>query len=148
VNRGSEQRKGGRIAASENSEPESPTKDVSGLLGMNTERVSHKRQSKILRVVRSVPLLLDGHSDTTNGARFLSRLNTVGDAVNIVLPCSTAGVVSVVEKSASNSCGRCIPSLLVASPLAEKGGLAPSITANQARVSMWATIIGVVLDTR
>ena len=35
---------------------------------------------------------------------------------------------------ANDSCGRCIFSLLAASPLAEEGGLAPSITANQDRV--------------
>ena len=47
------------------------------------------------RVVRSVPLLPDGHSATTNSARFLSRLNTIGGVVSIVLPRPTAEVVSM-----------------------------------------------------
>ena len=47
------------------------------------------------QVVRSVPLLPDGHSVTTDGARFLSRLNTViiRDVVRIVLPDSPVWVV-------------------------------------------------------
>jgi hypothetical protein len=36
---------------------------------------------------------------------------------------------------ASNPCGRCTPSLLAASPLAQEGGLAPSITANPREAS-------------
>ncbi len=49
------------------------------------------------RVVRSVPLLPGGHSATIDGARFLSRLNIVKTVVSILLPCLTAGVVSVAE---------------------------------------------------
>jgi len=50
------------------------------------------------QVVRSVPLLPDGHSTTTDGARFLSRLNTVitvtvRDVMSIVLPDSPVWVV-------------------------------------------------------
>jgi len=50
-----------------------------------------------LGVVRSAPLLPNGHSATTDGARFLSRLNTVEDVVSIVLRSSTAGVVRMAE---------------------------------------------------
>ncbi len=49
------------------------------------------------RVVRSVPLLPDGHSATIDGARFFSRLNIVKSVVSIVLLFLTAGVVSVAE---------------------------------------------------
>ena len=46
------------------------------------------------QAVRSVPLLPDGHSATTDSARFLSRLSTIGSEGSIVLPTSTAGVLS------------------------------------------------------
>ena len=55
-----------------------------------------------LRVVRSVPLLPDRHSATSDDARFLSRLNTAGSVVSIVLPCSLAAVVSVPNRAANN----------------------------------------------
>jgi len=124
-----------------------------------TQRVSLAHQNAVLgtapdsaggfpsRAVRSVPLLPIGHSATPNGVRFLSsferpnsfvmtkrrsrfepRSNTVGDVVSIVLPLSTAGVVRDKER-ASNSRGRCIPSLLASSTLAEEGALAPPIIA-------------------
>ena len=62
------------------------------------------------RVVRSVPLLPDGHSATTDGARFLSRLNTVTvavavtvrDVVSIVLSYSTVWVVNVPMNAQTN----------------------------------------------
>jgi hypothetical protein len=54
------------------------------------------------RVVRSVPLLPDGHSATTDGARLLSRLNTVRDVVSIVLPRSTAEVLRVWTVTETN----------------------------------------------
>jgi predicted transcriptional regulator len=50
------------------------------------------------QAVRTVPLLPNGHSTTTDSARFLSRLNSIGSVASIVLPSSTAGVVSVAEK--------------------------------------------------
>jgi len=65
---------------------------------------------------------------TKRRSRFEPRSNTVGDVVSIVLPLSTAGVVRGRER-ASNSRGRCIPSLLASSTLAEEGALAPSIIA-------------------
>jgi hypothetical protein len=49
--------------------------------------------------VRSVPFLPVGHSATPDGARFLSRLNTAGDVVSIVLPRSTEWVVSVRNRA-------------------------------------------------
>ena len=58
-----------------------------------------------LQVVRSVPLLPVGHSTTTDDARFLSRLNTVGDVVSIVLPRSTARVVKPRNKAEENDDG-------------------------------------------
>jgi hypothetical protein len=48
------------------------------------------------RVVRSVPLLPDGHSATRDGARFLSRLNTVAVVVSIVLSITTIRIVNVL----------------------------------------------------
>ena len=78
------------------------------------------------RVVRSVPLLPDGHSATTDGARFLSRLNTAGDVVSIVLPHLTAGVVSVVEKMQVTRAGAVSPPYSVRfAHSVEEGGLAP-----------------------
>ena len=62
-----------------------------------------------LRVVRSVPLLPNGHSATTDGTRFLSRLNTVRDVVSIVLPRSTVWVVSVVENLQATRAGAVSP---------------------------------------
>jgi hypothetical protein len=44
------------------------------------------------RVGWSVPLLPDGHSATTDGARFSSRVNTVSDVVTIGLSRSTVWV--------------------------------------------------------
>ena len=58
-----------------------------------------------LQLVRSVPLLPVGHSTTTDDARFLSRLNTVGDVVSIVLPRSTARVVKLRNKAEENDDG-------------------------------------------
>ena len=54
------------------------------------------------RVGRSVPLLPDGHSATTDGARFLSRLNTASNVVSIVLPHSTVWVVNVLMNAQTN----------------------------------------------
>ena len=45
------------------------------------------------QVVRSVPLLPTGHSATTDGARFFSRLNTTGGVTSIVLLILTVGTV-------------------------------------------------------
>ena len=59
---------------------------------------------------------------TKRRSRFEPRSNTVGDVVSIVLPLSTAGVVRGRER-ASNSRGRCIPSLLAPSTLADEGAL-------------------------
>ena len=61
------------------------------------------------RVVWSVPLLPDGHSTTTDSARFLSRLNTVGDVVSIVLLRLAAVVVSVAENVFANRAGAVSP---------------------------------------
>ena len=55
-----------------------------------------------LQVVRSVPLLPVGHSATTDDARFLSRLNTAGNVVSIVLPRSGTGVVKPQNKAEEN----------------------------------------------
>ena len=58
-----------------------------------------------LQVVWSVPLLPVGHSATTDDARFLSRLNTAGDVVSIVLTRLTAGVVKPRNKAEENDDG-------------------------------------------
>ena len=47
------------------------------------------------RVVRSVPLLPIGHSAIYDGARFLSRLNTVAVVVSIVLSITTSRILNV-----------------------------------------------------
>jgi hypothetical protein len=77
-------------------------------------------------VVRSVPLLPDGHSATTDGARFLSRLNTVRSAVCIVLPTVKHRVVNmlvkVCEQTMTALCPRPTPSLRSG---VENGGLVP-----------------------
>ena len=65
-----------------------------------------------LRVVRSVPLLPVGHSTTTTGARFVSRLNTGHIAASVLLPDSTTTVVRVWRTVNVNEDGGCIPSLL------------------------------------
>ena len=57
------------------------------------------------QVVRSVPLLPVGPSATTDDARFLSRLNTAGDVVSIILPRSTARVVKPWNKAEENDDG-------------------------------------------
>jgi predicted component of type VI protein secretion system len=81
------------------------------------------------RVVRSVPLLPNGHSATTDSARFLSsferriasfvmtkrlrrfepRLNTVGDVVSLVLPSSTGRVVNVADTVQTTRAGAVSP---------------------------------------
>ena len=77
-------------------------------------------------VVRSVPLLPVRHSATTAVARFLSRLNNAGRVASVLLPSSTAGVSKAMPYSGSETDeGRCIPSPLAPSALAEEGGLAP-----------------------
>ena len=58
-----------------------------------------------LQVVWSVPLLPVGHSATNDDARFLSRLNTAGDVVSIVLTRLTAGVVKPRNKVEENDDG-------------------------------------------
>ena len=50
------------------------------------------------RVVRSVPLLSNGHSTTRDGARLFSRLNTAGSVVSIALPSMTRRVVNITMK--------------------------------------------------
>jgi hypothetical protein len=55
-----------------------------------------------LQAVRSVPLLPVRHSATTAVARFLSRLNNAGDVASILLPHSTAGVVTVAGRAVSS----------------------------------------------
>jgi len=86
-----------------------------------------------LQVVRSVPLLPVGHSTTTDDARFLSRLNTVGDVVSIVLPRSTARVVKLRNKAEENDDGAVsppyslvLPTAVESSTLVEGGGVAPA----------------------
>ena len=86
-----------------------------------------------LEVVRSVPLLPVGHSTTTDDARFLSRLNTAGDVVSIVLPRSTARVVKPRNKAEENDDGAVsppyslvLPTAVGSSTLVEGGGLAPA----------------------
>jgi len=70
---------------------------ASELVGTDPTAVPDSAGDFPSRVVRSVPLLPDGHSATIDGARFLSRLNTVEDVVSIVLPPLTARVVNVAE---------------------------------------------------
>ena len=62
-----------------------------------------------LGVVWSVPLLPVGHSATTDGACLFSHLNTVGGVVSIVLPSSSARVVSVAENVQSTRAGAVSP---------------------------------------
>ncbi len=62
-----------------------------------------------LRVVRSVPLLPNGHSAIPDGARLLSRLNTAGSVVSIVLPASTARVVKSPQTVNVNYAGAVSP---------------------------------------
>ena len=62
-----------------------------------------------LQVVRSVPLLPAGHLATTDDARFLSRLNTAGDVVSIVLCCSTVGVSKCGGGRVCEPCGAVFP---------------------------------------
>ncbi|MFB6223701.1 MAG: bacteriorhodopsin [Haloarcula sp.] len=66
---------------------------VSELAGTSPTAVPDSAGDFPLQEVWSVPLLPVGYSTTTDDARFLSRLNTVGSVVSIVLPRSTAGVV-------------------------------------------------------
>ena len=67
---------------------------VSELAGTGPPAVPDSAGDFPSQAVRSVPLLPDGHSATTDSARFLSRLNTIGSVASIVLPTSTAWVVS------------------------------------------------------
>ncbi|SIR72552.1 hypothetical protein SAMN05421858_3446 [Haladaptatus litoreus] len=86
-----------------------------------------------LQVVRSVPLLPDGHSTTTSDARFLSRLNTGRIAVSVLLPYSTARVVRLWRTVKVTKDGGRIPSLLarVARSL-RKGAYPPAFQLNKA----------------
>ena len=78
------------------------------------------------QAVRSVPLLPVGHSATTAGARFLSRLNTGGGMASIVLSLSTAGVLNVAETVFASRAGAVSPPYSAPSGRSvEEGGLAP-----------------------
>ena len=77
-----------------------------------------------LRVVRSVPLLPDGHSATTDSARVFLRLNTVESVVSIVLRVFGTHEDNTMQMNYfETKDGGCIPSLLAASPLVEEGAL-------------------------
>jgi hypothetical protein len=82
-----------------------------------------------LQAVRSVPLLPNRHSATTDDARLLSRLNNVRSVVSIFLPSPTTEVVRIPIHTKTRRAGAVSPpcSRLRRSP--RKGGLAPSITA-------------------
>ena len=82
------------------------------------------------QAVRSVPLLPDGHSATADGARFLSRLNTVTvrDVVNVVLPDSPVWVVNALMNAQPNYAALYpLPTPSLCSD-GEEGGLAPQIS--------------------
>jgi hypothetical protein len=95
------------------------------------------------RGVRSVPLLPVGHSTTTDGARFLSRLNTIGGVASIVLPHTPAGVVSVAENVQAKCAGAVSPPYSVRfAHFVEEGGLAPSpqkLKSSRTSSGPWAT---------
>jgi hypothetical protein len=61
-------------------------------VGTCTRRGHSGSRLRRRRPFTSVPLLPDGHSATTDGARFLSRVNTASDVVSIGLPYSTVWV--------------------------------------------------------
>ena len=98
-----------------------------------------------LRAVRSVPLSPGGHSTTTGGARFLSRLNTVRGMARIVLPLRRMREVS--ERTQATRAGAVSPpySDLFAHPRWSKGGLAPSPRKLMTKPRKFAKVLGEML---
>ncbi len=64
---------------------------------------------------------------TTRLRRFEPRVNTSGTVVSVFLPASTAWGVQMPQTVTEHYAGAVSSSLLAASPLAEEGGVAPSI---------------------
>ena len=87
--------------------------------------MEHREHSLHRRQVRSVPLLPVDTRATRPVNAYFHVINTGRDVAD---PHPNARGVKLAPKRASNSCGRCIPSLLAS--LAERGRLPPSIKAN------------------
>ena len=78
------------------------------------------------QAVRSVPLLPIRHSATPVDARFVSRLNTVGERGERLTTQFDRRGSKVLPHSDSRRRRRCIPSLLTS--FVEDGGLAPAFS--------------------